>query len=65
MVKEEKFAIVIEIDKEGSKYKASGNMTAGMVKMMVGEIELIKLRLLSDLEKSMDNQKPTQRFEFN
>ncbi len=65
MEEEDKFRIAIEVDKEGSKYKVSGTMTSGMVKLMVGELELIKLRLLSDLEKSIDNEKPTQRFEFD
>jgi len=62
---EERFAIAIEVNKEGSSYKATGTLTSGMVKMMIGEIELIKLRLLSDLEKSLDNEQPTQRFEFD
>ena len=61
---ENKFVIAIEVTKEGSQYKATGSMTAGLVKMMIGELELIKLRLLSDLERSQDNQEPTQRFEF-
>lgn len=62
---DDKFIITIQVDNEGSKYTAKGNMTSGAVKLMVGELELIKLRLLSDLERSLDNQEPTQRFEFD
>lgn len=59
------FAIVIEVSKEKSSYTAKGKMTSGLVKMMIGELELVKLRLLSDLERSLDNEQPTHRFEFN
>ncbi len=60
----EKFTIIIQVDEEGSNYKAKGTLTHGLVKMMIGELELIKLRLLADLEKALDNEEPTQRFEF-
>ncbi len=63
-MEEDKFALAIEVDKEGSSYKAKGTLTSGMVKLMVGELELIKLRLLADLERSLDNEQPTQRFEL-
>ncbi len=65
-MKEEKevFRIGIEVDDEGVRYKATGAMTSGNVKLMVAELELIKPRLLSDLEKSLDNESPTHRFEF-
>lgn len=59
-----KFVIAIEVSEEGSNYKAKGSLNSGLVKMMIGELELIKLRLLSDLERSYDNEQPTQRFEF-
>ena len=60
-----KFVIAIQVDKESSSYTAKGDLSAGMVKMVVGELELIKLRLLEDLEKSLDNHEPTQRFEYS
>ena len=61
---ENTFIIAIEVNKEGSSYKAKGKLTSGMVKLMVGELELIKLRLLADLERSLDNNTTTNRFEF-
>ena len=64
-MKNKKFIIIIQVDDEGSSYTAKGNMTSGNVKMMVGELELIKARLLNDLEMSLDNNTPTQRFEFD
>jgi len=64
MEEKEQFTIAIQVNREGSSYKAKGTLTSGMVKIMIGELELIKLRLLADLEKSLDNEKPTQRFEF-
>lgn len=45
--------LVIEVDSIGSKYAASGTMSSGEVKQMIGEMELIKSRLLFDLEKSL------------
>ena len=54
--------IVIEVTKEGSKYVASGSMTSGEVKMMVGQLESIKLKLLQDLHDSEDD-KVVKRFE--
>lgn len=51
----EEFVIVIRVNQEGSNYKASGNMTAGMIKLMIGEMEHIKSRLLFDLEKTLDD----------
>jgi len=50
--KKEEFVMMIKVDKDGSNFKASGTMTAGMVKLMIGEMELIKSRLLFDLERS-------------
>lgn len=51
----DEFVIIIKVNKEESNHKASGNMTSGMVKLMIGEMELIKSRLLFDLEKSLNN----------
>ena len=48
--------IVIEVTQEGTKYAASGSMTSGEVKMMVGQMESIKLKLLQDLHDSEDDK---------
>ena len=65
MTEKNKFVVIIQVDSKGSRYKIQGNLNVGLVKMMIGELELIKLRLLADLEASLDNKKPTHRFEFN
>ena len=52
--KKEDFIIMIKVNQEGSNYKASGNMTTGMIKLMIGEMEHIKSRLLFDLEKTLN-----------
>lgn len=49
--------LYIEVDDEGSNYKASGNMTVGNIKLVIGEMELIKKRLLDDLESSTEEIK--------
>lgn len=46
--KKDKFIITIISDGDKVAYEARGNMTAGSVKKMVGELEVIKLRLLQD-----------------
>ena len=52
---EEAFCMAIKVTKEGSEYKASGSMTTGTIKLMIGEMEHIKSRLLFDLEKTLDD----------
>ena len=47
--------IIIRVNPEGSNYKVKGNMTSGMIKLMIGEMEHIKSRLLFDLEKTLDD----------
>ena len=47
------FKIFIEVNEEKTIHKASGELTKGMINMMIGEMELIKLRLLQDLENSL------------
>jgi len=54
--------LIIEVTQTDSKYVASGSMTSGEVKMMVGQLESIKLKLLQDLHDSEDNKIVT-RFE--
>lgn len=49
----EEFILIIKVDREKSSYQAKGNMTVGMIKLIVGEMELIKYRLLKDLEKTI------------
>lgn len=56
-MEKKKFMVVIQVTEEGSEFKASGDMTAGMVKSMLGEIEVFKTRLISDLEKSLEQYK--------
>lgn len=54
MEKADRFSLMIEVNKEGSKYKVSGSMTIGFIKIMIGELEVIKSRLIYDLEKTLD-----------
>lgn len=51
---ENKFTILIECDADMIRHIASGNMTSGNVKLIIGELELIKHKLLTDLEASLE-----------
>lgn len=51
----EEIRINVTINKKGSSYTASGNMTGGLIKLLIGELEIIKSRLIFDLEKSLDD----------
>ncbi|KKN62146.1 hypothetical protein LCGC14_0515220 [marine sediment metagenome] len=51
----EGFGMMIKVTKKGSEYKATGKMTSGNIKLMIGEMEFIKSRLLFDLEKTLDD----------
>lgn len=50
---DDEFVLIIKVSKKGSEYKASGNMTTGLIKLIIGEMEHIKSRLLFDLERSL------------
>lgn len=45
---------IIKVDEEESNYDIKGNMSTGMIKLMIGELEIIKSRLIFDLEKSLE-----------
>lgn len=46
--------LAIKCNEKGSDYTFSGNMTSGLVKLLVGQLELIKQNLLLDLQASLD-----------
>jgi hypothetical protein len=52
----------IKINEKGSEFKVNGNANRGMVKILVGELENLKLRFLKDLHDSEDNGKPVERY---
>lgn len=47
----------IKVTDNGSDYKVSGSMTASVAKLLVGEMELIKQRLLLDFYNSLERDK--------
>lgn len=51
----EQLILIIKITKERSGYTAKGDMTVGIIKLAIGEMEHIKSRLLFDLEKTLDD----------
>ena len=46
--------IIIDCNEKEVVYSVSGNMTSGMIKRIIGQMEQIKLRLLQDLESTLD-----------
>ena len=46
--------IIIDCNEKEVVYSASGKMTSGMIKLIIGQMEQIKLRLLQDLESTLD-----------
>lgn len=53
---ENKFILRIEIDENKTNHQASGTLNSGFVKLLIGEMELIKKRLLEDLEQSLESK---------
>ena len=49
------FVLMIKVTDEGSDFKASGDMDSGKVRIMIGNLEIMKSRLIQDLEKSGDS----------
>ena len=49
------FVLMIKVTDEGSDFKASGDMDSGKVRIMIGNLEIMKSRLIHDLEKSEDS----------
>ncbi len=47
--------LIIKVTREQSGYTAKGDMTVGLIKTAIGEMEHIKSRLLFDLEKTLDD----------
>jgi len=48
------FEIKISVgDDNVVRYKATGNLTSGNIKLMIGQMEQIKIRLLQDLERTL------------
>ena len=45
------FTLIIQVDGEGVTYNASGLMTSGSVRILIGCMEQVKYRLLCDLDK--------------
>lgn len=45
------------INKEGSQYKISGRLTIGLTKTLIGDLEIIKNKLIKDLENTEDKKK--------
>jgi len=50
---EKKFTLIIEVSNKGSQYTAKGDMNIGLIKLIIGELDHIKYRLLFDLERSL------------
>ena len=51
-MEKDKVIFVVEVDDKKTNYKFKG--TSGRVKLLIGELEFIKNRLLHDLEKTYD-----------
>lgn len=53
---EDELVLALKINKEGSQYKISGRLTVGLTKTLIGDLEVIKSKLIYDLEKSEENE---------
>ena len=49
--------MALRITQEGSEYKISGRLTVGLTKTLIGDLEIIKQKLIYDLEQNANKQK--------
>lgn len=52
--KKDELILALRIDEEGSQYKISGRLTIGLTKTLIGDLEIIKNKLIDDLEETQN-----------